>query len=102
MAARSTSSAMAVKRPGPRSRCARFSITCQHVGNFFALKIPKAVTSNIRFICRLSAILRSVFSRSEEHTSELQSHSELVCRLLLEKKNRHLDPRPAQTTALPE
>src|SRR5438034_3701942 len=25
--------------------------------------------------------------RSEEHTSELQSHSELVCRLLLEKKN---------------
>src|SRR5947207_9931163 len=26
--------------------------------------------------------------RSEEHTSELQSHSELVCRLLLEKKNQ--------------
>src|SRR5438034_7482679 len=26
--------------------------------------------------------------RSEEHTSELQSHSELVCRLLLEKKNK--------------
>src|SRR5260221_6616451 len=30
--------------------------------------------------------------RSEEHTSELQSHSDLVCRLLLEKKKRnHLD-----------
>src|SRR5260221_12905966 len=28
--------------------------------------------------------------RSEEHTSELQSHSDLVCRLLLEKKNRTL------------
>src|SRR5688572_31089546 len=27
-------------------------------------------------------------SRSEEHTSELQSQSKLVCRLLLEKKNR--------------
>src|SRR5947207_9523881 len=26
--------------------------------------------------------------RSEEHTSELQSHSDLVCRLLLEKKNQ--------------
>src|SRR3954467_12608566 len=26
--------------------------------------------------------------RSEEHTSELQSHDNLVCRLLLEKKNR--------------
>src|SRR5437773_4789236 len=28
--------------------------------------------------------------RSEEHTSELQSHHELVCRLLLEKKNAKL------------
>src|SRR5947207_3081705 len=27
--------------------------------------------------------------RSEEHTSELQSHSDLVCRLLLEKKKKH-------------
>src|SRR5690242_21070825 len=27
------------------------------------------------------------FERSEEHTSELQSHVNLVCRLLLEKKN---------------
>jgi len=27
--------------------------------------------------------------RSEAHTSELQSHHELVCRLLLEKKNKH-------------
>src|SRR2546430_12002894 len=32
--------------------------------------------------CRASA-------RSEEHTSELQSQSNLVCRLLLEKKNKH-------------
>src|SRR5260221_6553995 len=29
--------------------------------------------------------------RSEEHTSELQSHSDLVCRLLLEKKKRVSD-----------
>src|SRR5438034_1874944 len=29
----------------------------------------------------------SLLIRSEEHTSELQSHSDLVCRLLLEKKN---------------
>src|SRR5438034_5754690 len=28
--------------------------------------------------------------RSEEHTSELQSHSDLVCRLLLEKKKEKL------------
>src|SRR5690554_7479949 len=29
------------------------------------------------------------FSRSEEHTSELQSRPHLVCRLLLEKKKKH-------------
>src|SRR5260221_2412415 len=32
-------------------------------------------------------------NRSEEHTSELQSHSDLVCRLLLEKKKKHTDMR---------
>src|SRR5438132_8794037 len=31
-------------------------------------------------------------NRSEEHTSELQSHSDLVCRLLLEKKNSNRRP----------
>src|SRR4051812_49939296 len=32
--------------------------------------------------------------RSEEHTSELQSHVNLVCRLLLEKKKiKHIDPK---------
>src|SRR2546428_9997948 len=35
--------------------------------------------------------------RSEEHTSELQSRSDLVCRLLLEKKNR---PRPHARTCI--
>src|SRR5947207_10072628 len=32
--------------------------------------------------------------RSEEHTSELQSHSDLVCRLLLEKKKPALPRAP--------
>src|SRR5437588_8790028 len=38
--------------------------------------------------------------RSEEHTSELQSHSDLVCRLLLEKKKKHSPTcqRPAHQT----
>src|SRR5215204_359255 len=36
-----------------------------------------------------SGVSRSPSStRSEEHTSELQSHSDLVCRLLLEKKKK--------------
>src|SRR5947207_9655005 len=35
-------------------------------------------------------------TRSEEHTSELQSHSDLVCRLLLEKKKKQ---KKKQTTS---
>src|SRR5438034_11628834 len=34
----------------------------------------------------LPTMERIAYNRSEEHTSELQSHSDLVCRLLLEKK----------------
>src|SRR5947207_11928421 len=41
--------------------------------------------------------------RSEEHTSELQSHSDLVCRLLLEKKkkknNFHIIPTTREKTS---
>src|SRR6266540_1057571 len=32
--------------------------------------------------------------RSEEHTSELQSHHDIVCRLLLEKKKKTKIPQP--------
>src|SRR5436190_18627731 len=35
--------------------------------------------------------------RSEEHTSELQSHSDLVCRLLLEKKKK---PSPCLASSM--
>src|SRR5690349_22772327 len=35
--------------------------------------------------------------RSEEHTSELQSRRDLVCRLLLEKKNTPDAPTPSRT-----
>src|SRR5438132_5446362 len=38
------------------------------------------------YIVALESLQDSVEPRSEEHTSELQSHSDLVCRLLLEKK----------------
>src|SRR5260221_10431032 len=39
-----------------------------------------------------AAAPRRVAGRSEEHTSELQSHSDLVCRLLLEKKKQKQTP----------
>src|SRR5260370_21222007 len=37
----------------------------------------------------LAETTQQMFLRSEEHTSELQSHLNLVCRLLLEKKNKY-------------
>src|SRR5690349_24220284 len=39
--------------------------------------------------------------RSEEHTSELQSRRDLVCRLLLEKKKNCLTPPPSISPPLP-
>src|SRR2546427_7518693 len=39
-------------------------------------------------VADVDARLELLADRSEEHTSELQSQSNLVCRLLLEKKNR--------------
>src|SRR5690242_21543622 len=38
--------------------------------------------------------LHRLARRSEEHTSELQSHVNLVCRLLLEKKKKHRSQSP--------
>src|SRR6266536_4792309 len=38
--------------------------------------------------CRRPSRWRSALGRSEEHTSELQSRVDLVCRLLLEKKKK--------------
>src|SRR5215204_5334826 len=46
---------------------------------------PASATTTSPF--RASCCLRTT-TRSEEHTSELQSHSDLVCRLLLEKKKK--------------
>src|SRR5947207_6534812 len=61
-----------------------------------ALPAPlPAGTAGVAFEIRIEGHTRSTRGerrrqrdRSEEHTSELQSHSELVCRLLLEKKKK--------------
>src|SRR5438034_8821108 len=44
--------------------------------------------------------VHEVLSRSEEHTSELQSHSDLVCRLLLEKKKAQKDKTDATKASI--
>src|SRR5947209_15437759 len=54
-----------------------------------ALVVPSANAAVINYVTTLSGPNESPtnLSRSEEHTSELQSRQYLVCRLLLEKKN---------------
>src|SRR5206468_7251906 len=46
------------------------------------------VAESTMFFPRLRSQAKWAFVRSEEHTSELQSRSDLVCRLLLEKKKK--------------
>src|SRR5437773_3527972 len=47
---------------------------------------PRAFGAPLSMSTRFSKELDPENLRSEEHTSELQSHHDLVCRLLLEKK----------------
>src|SRR2546430_17576525 len=44
--------------------------------------------SSLRAESSIGASRSKIYRRSEEHTSELQSQSNLVCRLLLEKKKK--------------
>src|SRR5260370_26352579 len=50
----------------------------------------------------LAAWRERPFHRSEEHTSELQSHLNLVCRLLLEKKKSQTTPPKKHCTRGPD
>src|SRR5438034_8038996 len=47
-----------------------------------------ASTVIYRTVAEDGTVVYTNIPRSEEHTSELQSHSDLVCRLLLEKKKK--------------
>src|SRR3712207_9084942 len=60
----------------------------EDIGGNHLIKNIKALLWSSRFLqCRDAAAWREqAQSRSEEHTSELQSRQYLVCRLLLEKK----------------
>src|SRR2546430_4460143 len=55
----------------------------------FFLSYANVWCSNVRPEMMRTLILANPHPRSEEHTSELQSQSNLVCRLLLEKKKQH-------------
>src|SRR5690606_40923024 len=65
--------------PGPRSRVQLVAMRNSSGG---ATRKREGSIAEIRASCTIG----SARSRSEEHTSELQSREKLVCRLLLEKK----------------
>src|SRR5207237_10807135 len=50
------------------------------------LRIDGVIAGGAQLLARPVPVLGAVAYRSEEHTSELQSHLNLVCRLLLEQK----------------
>src|SRR5688572_22198551 len=60
----------------------------------FDQKLERTVAIKLIRAELLDSGFRRRFMRSEEHTSELQSQSKLVCRLLLEKKNPCLTTAP--------
>src|SRR2546430_10434705 len=59
-------------------------ITCKN--NSLSEEQTREIRSNIEEL--LTSNVNRYYKRSEEHTSELQSQSNLVCRLLLEKKKQ--------------
>src|SRR5947207_6158454 len=74
----------------PTRRSSDLSFCPGHAASLFAVR--GCNYSNVRCVCRGAPEVSAEGARSEEHTSELQSHSDLVCRLLLEKKK----PGPAR------
>src|SRR5688500_19084379 len=74
--------------PMPGSNCTRRLNAISSCGLTISFKY--AVTS-LRCACSKKRIPLVMVNRSEEHTSELQSPCNLVCRLLLEKKNKDMD-----------
>src|SRR5437868_11990896 len=69
-------------RPPPRSTLFPYTTLFRSIG-IEDLEIPTAKTT----LLQEAEERVERFQRSEEHTSELQSRFDLVCRLLLEKKN---------------
>src|SRR5690554_7211361 len=69
-----------------------FSITLLFV--FFVYNLISCMISSLlgfSNVIILENLLQTAGSRSEEHTSELQSRPHLVCRLLLEKKKNKIN-----------
>src|SRR5690606_41860413 len=70
----------------PAMRAADEDVSPRLVG-YLGHRVGKMDHVTLRGSAQLPSTATVEWSRSEEHTSELQSRENLVCRLLLEKKN---------------
>src|SRR2546430_12281589 len=84
-----------IRRP-PRSTLFPYTTLFRSHGSFtsenragVSYGIPAAKNRPIDLCLLATTNSSGISGRSEEHTSELQSQSNLVCRLLLEKKKTH-------------
>src|SRR5205085_11038886 len=79
--------ALPICRSAPRSRWR--SNSCKVSSSRAAPADPMITACSAVLVRTLGSYKNHQTSRSEEHTSELQSQSNLVCRLLLEKKKKN-------------
>src|SRR2546430_8888315 len=83
-----------IRRP-PRSTLFPYTTLFRSPSNALAKEfaLPSYPTHSFAFVPKKVSLIFmfELDVRSEEHTSELQSQSNLVCRLLLEKKKKHKD-----------
>src|SRR2546427_6789919 len=84
-----------IRRP-PRSTLFPYTTLFRSLGaGLVAAGVPAAVRHPVEL---LDESYQAAGYRSEEHTSELQSQSNLVCRLLLEKKKKNTKKSTADLT----
>src|SRR5437773_9286972 len=90
----------AVPPPWPMSLSSLFFFNATATTEIYTLSLHDALPillpptwkragASMRAAGRLHSMTAAMPIRSEEHTSELQSHHDLVCRLLLEKKKNN-------------
>src|SRR5438034_6195595 len=79
--------ALPISQPRMLMRCSVHSVHDSQAGSIHGL-------------IHISTCRKQPAPRSEEHTSELQSHSDLVCRLLLEKKKNNINHSTHQSINL--
>src|SRR5690242_20848418 len=73
-----------------RSRLLPWGVVDASTYNICHRPLPRSQQLPLKFFATRTPSIALLLLRSEEHTSELQSHVNLVCRLLLEKKKSAL------------